>query len=362
MVYTSKVISSPVAVEEKVEDILGNAASTVVMPEFNTMLESAIFVGSLMEEAYADLMKEIGIDELAVYESTGAEILYEAEDGTETEAGKSFKDKAAGFFQKIWGSIKAMFEKAIKWFQEKMKVARANKVDKLKKAWEAKKANIPDDKTFGKARFLKITSSSKSLDNLAKYFVNAAKTAVDKLASGEETDAAAAFKAARVDVIGDASSPKEFKSVILKNYNVPEKGEPVTKAWVNDNIGFLTDIIVNGVDTKTIKTMYKDLKGYVNGVAKAVKSEKAEGFKTKSKAVVKVLSFISAIDASLIDIMKSRYVEANVVATSVAVACKLGKKKEADEAEKKEEKPAEIEDKAANESTIISNIESAFEW
>ena len=59
MIYTTKNISSPV--EERVEDILGNEPSTLVMPRFNTMLESAIFVSSLMEEAYTNFIKNIGI-------------------------------------------------------------------------------------------------------------------------------------------------------------------------------------------------------------------------------------------------------------------------------------------------------------
>jgi predicted regulator of Ras-like GTPase activity (Roadblock/LC7/MglB family) len=361
MVYTSKVISSPV--EEKVEDILGNAPSTLTMPRFNTMLESAIFVGSLMEEAYTDLMKEIGISELAVYESTGAEVLYEAEDGTETEAGKNLKDKAGDFFKKIWNGIKAMFEKAIAWFQEKMKVARANKMDKVKKAWEAKKDTIPDDKTFGKARFLHIKDSSRKFSNTASALATAAETAAQKLSKGEETDVVAAFKNARVDVLGDVESPKDFKAKLFKFYEVPEKGVPVTKAWVNDNISFLTDIVVNGVDTKAIKEMYKLLKARVNKLASDAKKAKGDNFKANAKAAVKVLSFISSADSALIDIMRSRYVEANTVATSVAVACKLGKKKKdakGDDLAWFED--AWIEDKAATESAIISNIESAFEW
>lgn len=359
MVYTSKNISSPV--EEKVEDILGNAPSTLSMPRFNTMLESAIFVGSFMEEAYTDLMKDIGIGELAVYESTGAEVLYEAEDGTETEAGKNLKDKAGDFFKKIWNGIKAMFEKAIAWFQEKMKVARANKMDKVKKVWEAKKDSIPDDKTFGKARFLHIKDSSKKFDNTARFLATAAKTAAEKLSKGEESDVVAAFKAARSDVLGDVESPKDFKARFLKYYEVPEKGVPVTKAWVNDNLGFLIDVVVNGVDTKTIKGIYKDLKSKVNELASDAKKAKGDNFKANAKAAVKVLSFISAADSALIDIMRSRYVEANTIATSVAVACKLGKKKE-DEAAAPA-KTEQIEDKAAaNESAIISTIESAFEW
>ena len=251
-----------------------------------------------------------------------------------------------------------MFEKAIKWFQEKIKIAKANKMDKVRKAWEAKKNSIPDDKTFGKARFVHIKDSSTKFANTAKFLHNAAETAAQKLAKGEETDVIAAFKDARNDILGDVISPKDFKYRFLKFYGVPDKGVDVTKSWVNENIDFLVEIVVSGVDTKTIKGMYQDLKTKVNKLASDTKKDKGDNFKANAKAAVKVLSFISAADSTLIDIMRSRYAEANSIATSIAVACKFGKKKE--EGEAKEAAPAA--EQKANESAIISTIESAFEW
>lgn len=377
MVYTSKVISSPV--EEKVEDILGNESANFPMPQFNTMLETAIFVGSVMEEAYTDLMKEIGLNELAVYESTGAEILYEAEDGTETEAGKSFKEKGKEFLQKIWKPIKEMFEKAIAWFQEKLSIARKNQTNKLAKVWAAKKDQIPDDKKFGKIRLLtskdvtdkKIDAATKEnfnkrsngFANYAGLFINAGTQAMNKLASGEETDVVSAIKASSngVAALSDIESAKDIKPAILKDLHIPEKGVPATKAWVDANLASVIDIVVGGVDMTSIKKMYKGLKTEVNKKAAEIRSAKADNFKAQAQAVVKVLSFVSAADAAIVDIMKTRYAEANVLLTSVAVACKLGKKKE----DAKEEAPAkteQIEDKATQESAIISTIESAFEW
>ena len=365
MVYTSKNISSPV--EEKVEDILGNAPSTLTIPRFNTMLESAIFVGSLMEEAYTDLMKDIGIGELAVYESTGAEVLYEAEDGTETEAGKNLKDKASDFFKGLWNKIKKLFEDAIKWFQTKVKEAKAKKMSKIKKVWETKKDSIPDNKTFGKVRFnaadAVINKENQGFSNKAALYINAGRSAMNKLVSGEETDVVAAIKASSngVDTLANVESAKDIKPAIIKSFGIPEKAEPASKDWVSRNIGKLTSIVEGGIDTSSIKKMYQDLKKEVNAKANEIKKAKADNFKSQAKAVVKVLSFVAAADSAIIDIMRSRYVEANIILTSVAVACKLGKKKE----DAKEEAPAkteQIEDKATQESAIISTIESAFEW
>ena len=232
MVYTSNVSENT--------DILGSAPSTVVMPDFNTTLESAVFVGSLCEEAYTDLMESIGLEELVVYESTGSEIVYEDGNGNETSKGAELKNKITGFFKKIWDGIKAMFEKAIKWFQEKLAIARKNRMDKIVAAWKKNYVRIPQDKTFGTAKYVPamLKNSNRQIENWIKTCNMYAYDAAKKLASGQETDALSAYKnSINVDWVREAKTVKDFKPTILKKYNITGEGEKITFKFVNDNIG-----------------------------------------------------------------------------------------------------------------------------
>jgi len=359
MVYTSKVTSS---VEENT-DILGSAISNVIMPNFGTTLESAIYVGSLCEEAYTDLMTSIGVNELAVYESTGAEIVYEAEDGKPTEEGNKLKDNVAGFFQKIWNAIKAMFEKAIAWFKEKIHTAKVNKADKIVAAWNKKRTTIPNDKTFGKGRYV---FSAQLMSGTAQRFVNANNfvyTAAKNIANdikngnGGDIDVAAKFGDA-FPVLKGIKSASDIKEAITKSYDIPEKSEDITTSWVDKNISTLKSIIVDGVDTQAIKKGYQTLKGEVNKLANEVKSGEGDQVKAKASAITKIMSYVSATNAAYIDLLKNRYNECNRIVASIGIALKFGKKVEATKGEDQYEE----ETSAKGESAIIAAVEEAFNW
>ena len=352
MVYTSKV-TSPV-VEEF--DILGSAPSSIVLPDFNTALESAMFIGSVCEEAYAELMESIGVEELRIYESTGAEILYEDAEGKETKAGADLKGKIGGFFKKAWEAIKAVFEKVIAWFQSKIHSQKA--LAKIKMAYDAKKGQIAADKTFGKS---KIIVGSKLGNVLANgIFKQRAKEMRDKVQSASraiienpELDAMEALKKSGVAI----DNARDFKSFYAEKFGIPKEAVEVKKDWVDKNIDNLVAIVVRGVDTKEIKEMYKDTKNYINMAAKEAMTDAAKkDVKAVTKAAAKTLPVLAAANNALLDIMRSRYIEANNILTSVAVACKLTKKPE----EKKEKEEGKKE--ATKESALIAAIESSFDW
>lgn len=350
MVYTSKVTSS---VEENF-DILGSAPSSIVCPNFNTALESTLFIGSVCEEAYADLMESIGVEELRIYESTGSEVLYEDAEGKETKDGANLKEKIKGFFQKAWDAIKSVFEKVIAWFQGKIHSQKA--LGKIAFAWNKKKDQIKDDKTFGKAKYL---IGSKLGNNIASgIFKKTAGEMRDKVLKASrmiidnpELDAMEAMQKAGVNV----DNAKNFKAFYTEKFGIPKEATAVTKKWVDENIKMLASIVVYGVSTKEIKEMYKDTKNYINATAKEAMADAAKkDVKAVIKAASKTLPVLGACNNALLDIMRARYIEANNILTSVAVACKLTKAAKEEKGEKKEE--------ATGESAMIAAIESAFDF
>ena len=357
MVYTTSK-TSPV-VEEKF-DILGSAPSTAVLPQFNTMLEAAIFVGSVCEEGYTDLMTSIGINELTIYESTGAEILYEAEDGSETKEGESMKQKAFAWIQTIWNNVKKAFETALKWFNDKIVEAKSKGMDKLKAAWTKKSGKIANDKSFGTVRYLALIDREKEdFERTFNNIVTAANAAKADIKAGK--DAFESFKSHHIGGMNEfwnnINSAKDIKPALIKYYLIPDKGEPITKSYIDKNINDICNIYVSGVDKNGLKKMYQGFKKEINDLAKEIKNAKGDDFKAQANAIRKLVPIVSAGCFAIIDIMKARYVEATNVCMRVATALSLtsGKDKAADT-------KATNDNEKVEESAIISTIENAFNW
>jgi len=76
-----------------------------VAPATSDIEETAATIIAQNEANYATIMKSIGIAELAVYESTGAEMIYEGANI------KGFFAKVKEFFVKLWNKIKGLFKK-----------------------------------------------------------------------------------------------------------------------------------------------------------------------------------------------------------------------------------------------------------
>lgn len=353
MVYTSKVASS---VEENF-DILGSAPSSIVLPNFNTALESTLFIGSVCEEAYADLMESIGVEELRIYESTGSEVLYEDAEGKETKDGANLKEKIKVVFQKAWEAIKAVFEKAIAWFQGKIHSQKA--LNKIALAWNKKKDQIPADKTFGKTRFItgdldsKVGGTTGIFAQKAKKVQDYVQSASKAIINNPELDAMEAFaNAAKNSALKNV---KDFKSFYMSAFKIAEEPITVKKDWVDSHIKYLDSIVTKGNDTAAIKKIYADTKNYINQSAKDAMTDAAKkDVKAVMKAATKTLPILAAANNALLDIMRARFIEANNILTAVGVACKLTKAAKEDKKEEKEE--------ATGESAMIAAIESAFDF
>lgn len=87
------------------EDLENDETAEDVAPGSTDLEESAAAIIAQNEANYTTIMKSIGISELAVYESTGAEMIYEGANI------KGFFAKIKEFFHKLWNKIKGMFKK-----------------------------------------------------------------------------------------------------------------------------------------------------------------------------------------------------------------------------------------------------------
>ena len=358
MVYTTKSIAAPVA--ENV-DILGSAPSTAVLPSCGTFLETAMYIASFCEEAYTDLMTSVGLEELAVYESTGAEVVYEAEEegaAEATDAKKNLDAKTDNFLKNIWERIKKMFETAVKWISDKVnewkKNLKENKITKFDDLWTKKSANIPNDKKFGKASFITkiaITDEKSIIIDGEKYIEDITATA-NKFANGENPEIA-------VKVYGKTYN--NFADIKKAIYDNAKEKEPVeiTKDWITKHKAEIGWLVVDGKSLGEVKKLYGDAKKAINVIAKNVKSNKkaTENYKSVMAGIAKCSAILSGICGAELDIAKNRYVEASrILAAALNAVLKAPKAAE----EKKDEK-AEAQE-ATGESAVIAGIEEAFNW
>jgi len=355
MVYTTKSI-----VENN--DILGSAPSTAVLPNCGTFLETAMYVAAACEEAYTDLMSSIGISELAVYESTGAEVVYEAEDGSETDAKKELDGNTDNFFKKVWNAIKGMFEKAIAWISEKVRTwqkdLREKKIAKFDKIWSEKSKDIPDDMKFGKASFI---TANNAFEAPEKVLTRAGADAgsITKIAEGIiggkfDTDITLDYKGQTYDNIAD------FKKAVYADPDIKTK-EPVeiTKKFVSENIVNICAIVVNGKSLPEVKAEYNKAKNAINTMANGVKKNKknTENYKNIMNGLRKCVTILTAYCGIELDIVKQNYIEASRLLANVAMKLRFKVKPEAEDKDGKAKEAA-----PANESALIDSVAEAFNW
>ena len=107
-----------------------------------TFCEDAVYVAEAIEEDYNRIFQEIGVNELAFYENTGCEIVYEAEEK------QGLIQKVVQFFKNLWAKIKAGFEAILLKFQSLSKEVR-NQIPNIT-AQQVKSCNLTN---FGKTHF-----------------------------------------------------------------------------------------------------------------------------------------------------------------------------------------------------------------
>ena len=313
---------------ESVDELANVRADLSVMPSHTlTFTEDAVYVAQAIEESYNDLFMSIGINELAVYESTGDIIVYEG--GKLSE----FKDSVIRWLKGIWEKIKGFFNKVLDKFEE----MRKKSVKKFGKITAADVDKIDNDKSLGKVHTFNELMKGKYLEN-AKSFLSDIKIAFEDLAKSKADEDALKqkqeyFLGVTCEVVSGISGVKDIKKM-KERYKEKYVGEEktVTKQFVKDNLKELIAVVMEGSTKRKIKDDYNRTKKIINDEISRVKKMEDGDIKNSFKYSVNVMKEIvvcmHAVCAVTLDICVRRYTEYRNILAKVYSYANVGDKKE----------------------------------
>ena len=239
-------------------DILSNTPTLddVIPESCLSFSDQALFVAEFAHNEYNMMMQFIAMNELAVFESTNEDIVYEGEEA------EKLGSKVSKFISRSFGAMKAFFGNVNTAFTAK--IANGKKV--MDKVNNGAVANLPEDFSATTHAFFDPTKI-KFADNAAKFCKEVDKTFMalaKKDASSEEAKTAMNALVDRVlgSVLGinqtRFKSTKEFKT-FLKN-ELTGSEVKVNKAWLKKNISKVSNIVAGEQIPSAVKEAYKDQK------------------------------------------------------------------------------------------------------
>lgn len=369
------------------KEIMEAGINNTLIPSYASLNEAVFYLLEDNERNFSNLIENIGLKELAFYESTGTVLLYEEKSEESQEAKKG----TGNFITKAWANIRSLFERLLeqaKKLFEKVTSAIGGLVNKgsdaakvSKAAGVTKKASYDDllaavdkiDDSF----FESLKSTAWSYKSFGGSNLNQHDAYFD---ISKFVDAEAIKTNWRINEI----NPEEVKKKIRGDE------EPINKQVVKNNFKAIYDSVTNNAaQTKEIKSFYGAAK--VNFDKRLKDAKKAESNKEeigKIKALIQASTVIySAIISEYYAVLTRN---AKIVLKANAVAKKGAKPAEEKKEEKKPEaKPeenkggaekveGEVVDKDGNvvenanvadnaeqtvqESAIDSEIASLFDW
>ena len=331
-----------------------------LIPSFASMNEAVFYVLEENENNFSQMIRSLGLRELAVFESTGSVLLYEAD----SEEAKAADGEKVGFVAKAWANIRAVFEALMKKLGEL-----ADKVVTALQGAVAKSA----------AGAAKVATKKKSVDelkaevkNLSDDFVKTLKNQYEyKLLGGFNPKMDAKFENDIVGVFGKAlsnfdedadqkiaTSIDNVKKVLGVEEINPESvrgavrgaEEAITKATLESNFADIyASVTDRNVTNKALKAYFKDAKNFYNGAVKAAKKsnndkESIGALKSLVQASAVIYSVVLAEYYAIILRNAKVVLKVNALAAKSAKAAKKEEKAEEKKAEaKKEEKAGDVE-------------------
>ena len=363
------------------KEIMEAGINPTLIPSYASLNEAVFYLLEDNERNFTDLIQNIGLKELAFYESTGSVLLYEA--GSEEE--KEAKKGTGNFITKAWANIRTLFERLLsnakKLFEkvtsaigglfnkgsDKAKVAKAEGV--------TKKANYDD--------------LVAAVDKIEDGFFDSLKSTAYSYKSfgGSKLDQHDSYfdisKFVDADAIKSAWEISEINPEEVKK-KIRGDEEPITKEAVKSSFKDIFDSVTNNAtQTKEIKTLYGAAKDNFDKRlkdAKAAENNKDEMAKLKGLIQASTVIYSAIISEYYAVLVRN----AKIVLKANAVAKKNAKPEEKKEEKKPEGKPekaekveGEVVDKDGNvvesateqtdaqavqEAAIDSEIASLFDW
>ena len=319
-------------------ELTGSGIKSVIPDYVMSFSEAALFVAEASSVDYNNLMESIGVEELAVYESTGMEIVYEG------ERLDNFKEKIVNFFKKIWESIKEFFEKILNWFEEKRKEV-VKKMGAKINAADLK--NLPENTVFGRMHdYGNFKDEADKIEKNTDSFVKDVCSKFEDVCRGvNETDKESKSKALQDgDRLKEELSGKVVKEIsgtsatsIDEAKKALEKKLIGTEFEVNkNNIGKylpgLLEITTAGKVNSSIKTLYKSNKKMIDdAIGRARKYTDSRAICAGKEVFVyrEIMTCSTALTGKIMDIYKKLFTESRSVL--VKVYFKAGKIKKVNE-------------------------------
>ena len=254
-----------------VDELQGVRADLSVIPSYTlSFSEASLYVAEAIEESYNDLFTWIGVNELAVFESTGSQIVYEG--GKLSE----IKEAIIKWLKGIWEKIKGFFNKILDKFEE----MRKKSVEKYKKITNADIDKIDDSKSLGTVHAFDNIEKDEYIKR-AKDFLTDVKGKFNELGGKnvEELDDDA-LKSAKDDYVkktpkevsglnADVSSIQDMKEKLRRKYLGDEK--QVNKAYAKEKLADMQAIVFEGSTKRKIKADYNGFKDFINREIKDAK-------------------------------------------------------------------------------------------
>lgn len=283
-----------------------------------TFYEQSLYIAERTEAAFNELFENIGINELAVYESTGETIIYE---GSKLQ---DFKNNVIKVFQSIWAKIKGMYDKVTEYFDKKRKAFLSEVHDLYLDNWK-ECLNLIPEKGLGKVH----DASDNTKDFEQEFLSNALdvqdeiNNTLDKLLKSSSEDLASDIKDAKsnieekiVSTISGASAStlsdakKELREKLL--------GKEVTadKAWVGAHIFEAIDFVMKSGVKKGLQNMYKNEKKNIDKTISELKKIKDESMPVATAKISlfkNVITVLNACHSVNLDCYKRRFNEYSMI-------------------------------------------------
>lgn len=313
-------------------------ANRSVIPDYCVSFEEeAMYVQEFAEANVTSFLEEVGISELAVFESTGELVVYE--DGND----RGIKDKAKELLQKIWAVIKAAYEKVLAFFASHA----INAAKKFKGLKESDVDLLPEKTKFKVHNFKLDEKFADNADSVKRQIET-------KIENGEDVDFDNDFIVKAITGTAEGSAQKAKKAI--RDTMLGQQKE-VGVDFVKSNWSDIYNVVIKGIDKKSLKKPYKDEKAVIEKSIKNIKGMKnLDNINKIVKLYSKISTTLRALNALKIDVMKKRLVE------YTRIVAKVYARKSVVEAENKKK---EKKTTATTESFFgyqEDMIKEAFDW
>lgn len=271
------------------------ADRSVIPSTCTSFEEQSMYVAEHAENILTGFFENVGINELAVYESTGEFVVYEGERLNE------LKTKAKEVLDKIWATIKAGYEKVLAFFSGHT----LNAKKKFKDLTSSDLDKFEDSYKFGKTHDF----SGIDKENFAEHAAKVRDQITARLDDGQQVKGEITTDYIMAQITGTSDSKmSEAKRTVKKS--MIGKEIDVTKSWFKSNWKTVYDIVMAGSTKKDIKKSYKDEKDKIKDCIKNLKNRKdVDSINAIVKIYSKVTTTLHAMMNIKMDVCRRRLAE-----------------------------------------------------